>query len=480
METRKTNEQAYQLGIPTEYGYWVLGYSWELWNNPAKFITNYLYPIASQQGYAIAPAFSPVLAAIVNIPQIVVIGPHDQAALQRLFQWGEYKDDHENARDRMSTLVAAATGAPKEYLFPNHRKQVAADERHKFKQGLNNIEEVFTVTQQFVTNIMKNWQPSYSYQHNMRYIVTNIVAICVFGIPHVPIEAMGIFEEINHVLAYHEPEDPEFKKASQALQTFSDQLIDKYGAAIIRSKKFLASQLNENQGINEGIKKLREIKAGSSLLVENNLSNTIMIALECIMRDKTIKDKLRAELSTAQIDFNKVDDSEQFNKKINNLPYFKKIYMEALRFVNPGVMTVRQTNRVTNWTVKDRSGTPQHFTVNANSHLFAPLRMMGQDETIWHEPEKFNPDRFTGEEKTFSQYGSYPFMLGNRSCPAASSFAKQVFYLVIGGVVQNYDFTLSDQMKPIPANSMHPVLNPEMKMTSYTHTSAGAMSALRR
>jgi hypothetical protein len=468
-DDKKNDEQNYQLASLTDYGYWILGYMYEVtFKDPNKFITDHLYTIASQQGHAIAPLFSSILAKVVNVPQFLVLGPYDRDALQHLFQAGEKKYPYVNARDEVNKKVRAATGSKDEYIFTHHVQETAALERNKIKMGMNNVDEVFRVSQAFVNNISEAWRLDLSFQDNMRYITTNIMAICVFGIPHVPIEEMDTLERINHVLAYNDIDDPVFIAASQKLQKLSDELVDEYGDYIIKSNKFLASQLK----VGEGVEKLRELKAGSSLLVENNLSLIVMHALAHIATNKIIMNKLRSELAESGIDFTKIPEHEGetilLNKQINDLSYLRKIYMEALRFVNPGVMTLRQTDRVTRWAIKDKEGVPHNITLNANSYLFAPLRMMGHDKSIWDEPEKFNPDRFVKDQQTFSQYGNYPFMLGNRSCPAGASFVRQVFNMVIAGIVQNFDFTLSGQMKPVPANSLHPILEPPLQIESYT------------
>ena len=45
--------------------------------------------------------------------------------------------------------------------------------------------ESYQLTQQLFQSLTQKWQDEYSYQENIRYLVTNIIAQRIFGIPEV-------------------------------------------------------------------------------------------------------------------------------------------------------------------------------------------------------------------------------------------------------------------------------------------------------
>ncbi|QDP72036.1 cytochrome P450 [Legionella israelensis] len=450
----------YSLSALTHYGYYGIGYSYELYFNPTKFILNYLYPIASREGVAVAPAFSPFLVSLGYAPQIVVLGPHDKTALLRLFQYGEEENDTaaREPLDRVRHALGTVTIA-------NMQGEKAYEQRKKIKQHLHNDIETYTETYRIFLNLFKNWDFHYTYQENIRFAVTNVVAKVVFGIPQVDIAYMKTLQEMSYALAHYEPTDARFKEASQHMQMIGDNIVKQYGKDIIKANKFIADQLQDDSSV----EKLLEIKAGSSILVEGNLSNTIMIALERIMDDETIKSRLRKEFKS--LDF--ATPSEKTFEEINKNVYLHQIYMEALRFVQSSVMIARKSSRITEWDIKNKEGESRHFSINAGSYFFAPVRAMGHDPNLWKNPEQFDPARFEGTKlNEFSLNNIFPFTTGKRMCPAASRFAKLVFKTAIAVTVLRNEFTLSAKMQPIPADSIHPTLEPPMQLESYKEAHA--------
>ncbi|KGP64397.1 hypothetical protein EP47_11530 [Legionella norrlandica] len=461
-QEQRFNETPYALSKMTYCGYYAIGYSYELLTNPQRFITQYLYNIASKEGAALAPTFAPALVRLGYAPAIFVLGPYDKKALIRLFRWGESSDDDPAARqplDRVKHAVGTDTIA-------QFRGDKGIREHRKIKRPLNNVLDTYNETFSQFSTFAENWNYDYSYQENIRYLVSNIIGKCIFGIPHIPIEDMNILQNMSYALAYYEPKHEEFKKASIELQELGNRILEQYGQDIIDANKYLAAQLDNN----EGLEKLFNIKAGSSILVEGNLSNTIMIALAFIMDNDEIKEKLRQELKDFDFGINP-EDAEQAKllySKLNTCRFLQQVYMEALRYVSPGVMTARKTSKASEWNVHNKEGNIRHFSVPAGSYLFAPLRAMSHDKRLWKEPHQFDPSRFDSSEKLneYSHNGSIPFLLGDRSCPAAAVFAKLVFKLAVGLVITQYDFTLKDKMNPIPSYSIHPIYEPPTAMAT--------------
>lgn len=459
-------QDSYELSTVTAWGYYGLGYSYELLMNPKSFILDYLYPIASKEGFAVAPTFSPLLVNLGYAPQIVVLGPYDRDALVRLFQYGEGEDNDPAAREPLDR-VHQATGT---VTVANMQGTDAFEQRRLIKKYLNNSQETYAETLHTFSELLEKWVEKYTYQENIRWAVTNIIAKVVFGIPIVEIGSMKALQSMSNSLANHEPTSPEFIEASQNLQNLGDELSRKYHKDIIGSNKLISEQLHNDYSL----EKLFEIKAGSSILVEGNLSNTIMIALERIMSNDDIKNRLRKELQ--DFDFSAALSDENMLRKLTQNKYLHQVYMEALRYVQSSVMIARKTSRATEWNIKNKEGEVQHLKINAGSYFFAPLRAMGHDPNLWNNPGKFDPDRF---EKTdtneFNLNNIFPFTAGKRMCPAASQFAMLVFKTAIGEIVMNYNIKLSHKAQTIPPNSVYPILEPPMYLENVEKIKTGTV-----
>ena len=73
----------------------------------------------------------------------------------------------------------------------------------------------------------------------------------------------------------------------------------------------------------------------------------------------------------------------------------------------------------------------------------APIYAIHHDPKIWPEPEKFNPYRFTPEEK--AKHGSYdwmPFGAGPRNC-LAMRLALMEVKIAVAYLVRKYKFVRS-------------------------------------
>lgn len=70
------------------------------------------------------------------------------------------------------------------------------------------------------------------------------------------------------------------------------------------------------------------------------------------------------------------------------------------------------------------------------------------DETVWKEPELFQPERFLDENGKFSPKldKSLPFSTGKRLC-AGETFSRNILFLTVATIVQNFNITLPEGEK---------------------------------
>ncbi|KAF5889817.1 cytochrome P450 3A30-like [Clarias magur] len=76
-----------------------------------------------------------------------------------------------------------------------------------------------------------------------------------------------------------------------------------------------------------------------------------------------------------------------------------------------------------------------------------PTYALHRDPEFWPDPETFNPDRFTQENKeSIDQYAYMPFGLGPRNC-IGMRFALVAMKLAVVEVLQRFDISLSEETK---------------------------------
>ena len=85
------------------------------------------------------------------------------------------------------------------------------------------------------------------------------------------------------------------------------------------------------------------------------------------------------------------------------------------------------------------------ITVHKGTSVVAPIQAMHYDPKIWPEPEKFNPWRFTSEEKAkHSSYDWMPFGAGPRNCLAMRLALLEV-KVALAHLVRKYKFVRSEK-----------------------------------
>lgn len=78
------------------------------------------------------------------------------------------------------------------------------------------------------------------------------------------------------------------------------------------------------------------------------------------------------------------------------------------------------------------------------------LGALAADETIWKEPEKFQPERFLDDagKLCLSKDQSLPFGAGKRLC-AGETFARNMLFLFTSAFFQAFSVSLPPNQRPI-------------------------------
>lgn len=75
--------------------------------------------------------------------------------------------------------------------------------------------------------------------------------------------------------------------------------------------------------------------------------------------------------------------------------------------------------------------------------MYGSIAGSNMDETVWKQPQLFQPERFLDSNGQFSPKldRSVPFSSGKRLC-AGETFSRNMLFLVATALVQNFNFAL--------------------------------------
>lgn len=91
------------------------------------------------------------------------------------------------------------------------------------------------------------------------------------------------------------------------------------------------------------------------------------------------------------------------------------------------------------------------FHIPKKSRILVNTKAIGLDPTVWEEPEKFFPERFSSKDNNVDIRGRdfrlIPFGSGRRSCPG-SQLGLTLVRLMVAQLVHCFDWELPNGMRP--------------------------------
>ncbi|XP_064553877.1 probable cytochrome P450 6t1 [Drosophila montana] len=144
-------------------------------------------------------------------------------------------------------------------------------------------------------------------------------------------------------------------------------------------------------------------------------SSTITFALYELAKQPAIQQRLRQELATALLGSGAADGQLDY-ETLSGLPYLRQVVDEVLRLYPPTAFLDRCCNAKAGYDLSAWScgsalrlppGTPVYISVLG----------LHRDEQYWPQPLKFDPERFSPEQRVQHQPMTYlPFGAGPRGC----------------------------------------------------------------
>jgi cytochrome P450 family 3 subfamily A len=192
----------------------------------------------------------------------------------------------------------------------------------------------------------------------------------------------------------------------------------------------------------------REVIANAHIVLlagYETTATTVTFLLILLAKHSDIQEKLR-----------KFFDDEESGEK-SEVDYFEMVWTESLRMYPPVTLFVTR-EAVEDFDLKDAKAT----IIPKGTVIQAPVWQIHRDPTIYPNPSKFDPERFSPENKKHLHAMSFlAFGAGPRIC-LGSALATQEARLIIKSVISRY--SISTELKPdeeIPTVGDFTFIHPE-------------------
>lgn len=228
------------------------------------------------------------------------------------------------------------------------------------------------------------------------------------------------------------------ERREDILQSLIDAKIDATQLSSIKDSDLIASrdyQQREEVQVVSGSEKKEYVTLSDEAIKSNALaffiagydttSTTIGFATYSLAEHQDIQDKVREEIY-ANID----KEADIMYEDIVKFQYLDQVLSETLRLHSFSMLV---TNRVAKETMKYKG-----FVIPKGMTVCMPLYMLHRHPDHWPEPEKFNPDRFSPNNKTKIDPTMYqPFGNGPRNC-IGMRFAQIMMKLTLARILRSY------------------------------------------
>ncbi|MCL7046260.1 hypothetical protein MKW94_003066 [Papaver nudicaule] len=175
-------------------------------------------------------------------------------------------------------------------------------------------------------------------------------------------------------------------------------------------------------------------------LSDRNITLFILVNARWVMtevvRNPEVMRKAIHEISQFVGYNRKIEESD-----IQRLPYLGAVIKEAMRLHPPGPLLLPRS------TVEDTEF--MGYIIPKDTAVVVNVWGIGRDSALWDDPFSFNPDRFLGNTTDYrgQHFEFLPFGAGRRMCPGLP-MAHQIVHIVIGSLLQSFDWTLENGATP--------------------------------
>ncbi|KAI3927662.1 hypothetical protein MKW92_040346 [Papaver armeniacum] len=177
---------------------------------------------------------------------------------------------------------------------------------------------------------------------------------------------------------------------------------------------------------------ITEIFIGGS----DSLINSIEWVMTEVVRNPEVMKKAKDEIAQVVGYNRRIEESD-----IENLSYLGAVIKETLRLHPAAPLLIPRT------TVEDTKF--MGYIIPKDTAVLVNVWGIGRDSASWDDPFSFNPERFLVNTTDYrGQHFQYlPFGSGRRMC-AGYPMAHQILHIVVGSLLQSFDWTLENGVTP--------------------------------
>ncbi|KAJ8949549.1 hypothetical protein NQ314_008178 [Rhamnusium bicolor] len=185
-------------------------------------------------------------------------------------------------------------------------------------------------------------------------------------------------------------------------------------------------------------------------------SSTTTFALYLLTRHPEIQDKLREEIHTV---LERYDDQITYDS-LSEMKYMKQVIDESLRLYPPLPFLQRVSQ-------EDYKIPGEDVIIEKGTPVFIPVIGYHHDEQYFSNPEVFNPDRFSEEnKKEIPQYSYMPFGDGPRNCIDEVTDEEDIDENIIGEERMETDIAGTYEIQPNINSERFGIMQTKVALTS--------------
>ncbi|MEO7979190.1 cytochrome P450 [Flavobacterium sp.] len=171
-------------------------------------------------------------------------------------------------------------------------------------------------------------------------------------------------------------------------------------------------------------------------------ANALTFALNLLGRHPEVQQKVLEEIIVIE------SQADNIIEQLQKMTYTNAVLNEAMRLYPPAWITDRQN--INDETLVD-------YKIKKETLIGVSFYALHRNPKYWNNPDKFNPERFLGEQKKISMQYFHPFGAGPRMCIGVG-FAMYEMCLTISHIVKKYTITsYNDNIKFNPLITLKPV-----------------------
>ncbi|XP_026481493.1 cytochrome P450 6j1-like [Ctenocephalides felis] len=160
-----------------------------------------------------------------------------------------------------------------------------------------------------------------------------------------------------------------------------------------------------------------------------------------VAKHKHVQDKLRQEI----LDVLKKHDGQVTYEAIMEMQYLEQVLYETMRLYPPGMILQKRCTQ--DCTIPGKSLGAEDITLREGDAVVIPLYSIQRDPEYYPDPEKFDPERFSDEEKASRHsYAFLTFGAGPRMC-LGMRFALLQMKVALMSAVKSFELSVNPKTK---------------------------------